>query len=133
MLNTTRVPRGGAPRGIQSGLATPLKRLHQPGLLFRGRGFHDKRPRVKWQLGGQESALQILRKSRANWTAFFNILFFFLLRFSLAPSFIGWFIASSIPRFCFFEIDEFDDWRIYSAARNYFIYRMGKGKKIHSE
>lgn len=60
MLNTTRVPRGGVPRGIQSGLATPLKRLqHQPG-LFRGRGFHDKRPRVKWQLGGQESARRFL-------------------------------------------------------------------------
>lgn len=48
----------GALCGIQSALATPLRGGTNRG--FRGRGFHDKRPRVKWQLGDQESAGRFL-------------------------------------------------------------------------
>lgn len=107
--------------------------LHQPG-LFRGRGFHDKRPRVKWQLGGQESARRFLgSRVQIGLHSLTESIFFLrcLLSFFLFLSLFADYCDSFISRGCFIVYYYLTIIlsRLSTVSRNYWRTFIGIGRK----
>lgn len=113
--------------------------LHQPG-LFRGRGFHDKRPRVKWQLGGQESARRFLgSRVQIGLHSLTESIFFLrcLLSFFLFLSLFADYCDSFISRGCFIVYYYLTTIlsRLSTVSRNYWWTFIGrkKGRKRNTK